>query len=146
MGGPVLTKKKLILEKSYFREMGWFTSGPNNPLENVEVPKDQLPAEVEKPKTKKDMNNALAAGAHENFAPMSMSLSQFNKTVQELHNEGNFSTAVETFNLQEKSRQEEYKMKTKERELEIEQLKNHALRENQEHQRQMEKAKFENAK
>ena len=37
-------------------------------------------------------------------------------------------------------------MKTKERELEIEQLKNHALRENQEHQRQMEKAKFENAK
>merc|ERR1711953_1566460 len=77
---------------------------------------------------------------------MSMSLGQFNKTVQELHNEGNFSTAVETFNLQEKSRQEEYKMKTKERELEIEQLKNHALRENQEHQRQMEKAKFENAK
>ena len=33
-------------------------------------------------------------------------------------------------------------MKTKERELEIEQLKNSALRENQEHQRQMEKAKF----
>ena len=69
--------------------MGWFTSGPNNPLDKVEVPKDQLPPEVEEPKTKKDMN-ALASGAHQNFEAMSTSLSQFNKTVQELHNEGQF--------------------------------------------------------
>ena len=40
--------------------MGWFGIGggggkdPNNPLSDIEVPKDQQPAEVEKPASAKD--------------------------------------------------------------------------------------------
>ena len=66
--------------------MGWFTSGSNNPLDNVDVPKDQLPPEVEKPKTEKDIKNI--GGSHDNFEAMSRSLGNFNKVVTELHTDG----------------------------------------------------------
>ena len=46
--------------------MGWFGMGgggkdPNDPLANIEVPKDQMPPENEKPASAKDIQSANIA-------------------------------------------------------------------------------------
>jgi len=123
--------------------MGWFGmgGGGNNPLDKVELDKDQLPSEVEKPASAKDIEKA-AQGANVaqtmgQFDALANSMATFNKVVTDMKREGAWKEAMEAFSKQEQSRQEEFKAMQKDRELEIERLKKNALSESFQHQKEM---------
>lgn len=126
--------------------MGWFGlggGGGNNPLDKVELDKNQLPPEVEKPQSAGDIEKA-ARGANVaqtmgQFDQLANSMATFNKVVTDMKREGAWKEAMEAFSRQEQSRQEEFKALQKERELEIERLKKNALNESFQHQKEMKK-------
>lgn len=130
--------------------MGWFGIGgggkdPNNPLSEIEVPKDQQPAEVQKPASAKDIQKANLAANVGQFDQLADGLSRFSKIVTDLQKEGSWKEAVEIYSMQDKSRQEEFKAAQAERNLEIERLKRGALEENLRHQKEMKKVDHQNA-
>jgi len=131
--------------------MGWFGIGggggkdPNNPLSEIEVPKDQQPAEVEKPASAKDIQRANVAANVGQFDQLANGLSRFSKIVTELQKEGCWKEAIEVYTMQDKSRMEEFKAAQAERQLEIERLKRGALEENLRHQKEMKKVDHQNA-
>lgn len=124
--------------------MGWFGmggGGGNNPLDKVELDKDKLPSEVEKPASAKDIEKA-AQGANVaqtmgQFDALANSMATFNKVVTDMKREGAWKEAMEAFSKQEQSRQEEFKALQKDRELEIERLKKNAMSESFQHQKEM---------
>ena len=76
--------------------MGWFGmgGGGNNPLDKVELDKSQLPSEVEKPASAKDIEKA-AQGANVaqtmgQFDALANSMATFNKVVTDMKREGTF--------------------------------------------------------
>ena len=76
--------------------MGWFGmgGGSNNPLDKVELDKSQLPSEVEKPASAKDIEKA-AQGANVaqtmgQFDALANSMATFNKVVTDMKREGTF--------------------------------------------------------
>ena len=135
--------------------MGWFGLGEKKgPLDQIEIPADQLPPEVEKPLTNvgknvenaaknqgkyilcltpilhlpSDMGNMVAMSA--NFEQLAGSMKDFSNMVGELkRGNGEWEAALTTMNSREKTLQEKYKCDVEDRKLQIEQLKAQALRE-----------------
>lgn len=139
--------------------MSWFgIGGSKNPLDNIEVPKDQLPPEVEKPANAKDLNKAMSQDHGQmlqmgsQFQQLTSSLGEFSKMATELKRSGEFDETMKLMQIRESTMQDKYKLDVEDRKLQIEQIKAQAQREEtnrmkqkleKEHELNMKKAQYE---